>query len=113
MATGQSSRGTRPWWMQPGCLLGGLITLVLVGGAIFLYFSFYQGRDISRVTGVPVKVSLPDCVKSHEQVLSISFHDKSSETIKDVTYVCDGRLFSQEYNDYGILQGSIEWTFNK
>jgi hypothetical protein len=101
----------RPWWQNWGCLLSGIVALLLVGGAIWIYLSLYQGRDIARVTGIPVKIGLPDCVQSYEQVVSISFHSISSgETVKDVTYICNGLMYSQEYNDFGILQGSIEWT---
>ena len=102
------------WWRRPGCILAIVVPVVLVAGGIWLYFSLYQGRDISRFTGVPVPIALPDCVTSVEQVVSVSFHSKSSgETVKDVTYTCDGRLYSHEYNDFGILQGSIEWTFKR
>jgi hypothetical protein len=84
------------------------------GRRAWLYLSFYQGRDISRFTGRPVPIALPECVTSIDQVISVSFHtDRSGETIKDVTYVCDGRLYSHEYNDFGLLQGSIEWTFTR
>jgi hypothetical protein len=88
------------------------VLLLVVG--IGLYFSLYQGRDISRVTGVPVRIALPDCVTNPDQVISVSFHAKSAgETIKDVTYVCDGRIYSHEYNDFGILEGTIEWTYRR
>jgi hypothetical protein len=83
-------------------------------GSVWLYFSFYQGREISRFIGVPVRIALLECVTSAEQVIGVSFHSEASgETIKDVTYVCDGRVFSHEYNDFGILQGSVEWTFQR
>jgi len=102
--------GGRPWWMRTSCLLTALVIILLVGGTIFAYLSFYQGREISRITGIPVKIALPPCITSYDQVISVSFHSISSgETIKDVTYICDGRLYSQEFNDFGILQGSIEW----
>lgn len=105
-------RRTRPWWLHPGCLAAGVIVVVMLVGGIWLYLNFYQGRDISRFTGIPVKIALPECVKSPDQLLSISFHSKSSgETVKDVTYVCNGQIFSHEYNDFGILEGSIEWTY--
>jgi hypothetical protein len=101
----------RPWWAQPTCLMIGLATILVVGGLVFAYFSVYQGRDISRITGQAVRISLPACITSYDQIVSISFHSRSNgETIKDVTYRCDGKLFSQEYNDFGVFQGSIEWT---
>lgn len=101
----------RSWWAQPSCLLTALVLVLLVGGGIFAYVSFYQGRDISRITGIATRIALPACVTSYDQVVSISFHSRGTgETIKDVTYICDGRMYSQEYNDFGILQGSIEWT---
>jgi hypothetical protein len=110
----QNRSSGRPWWQRPGCILPPVVLLLLAIGGVWLYLSFYQGRDISRFTGVPVPIALPDCVTSVEQVLSVSFHSKASgETVKDVTYVCDGRLYSHEYNDFGILQGSIEWTIKK
>jgi hypothetical protein len=99
---------------QLGGLLIGAVVLVMLVGGIWLYTSFYQGRDLSRWTGIPVKVALPDCVRGPDQIISVSFHSKSSgETVKDVTYVCDGRIYSHEYNDFGILQGTIEWTYNR
>jgi hypothetical protein len=113
MSVSSPSRRTRPWWLQPGCIAIGLVALLLLVGSVGLYLSFYQGRDLSRVTGVPVRIALPPCVRSREQIVSISFHSaRAGETIKDVTYLCDGRMFSQEYNDFGVLQGSIEWVFN-
>jgi hypothetical protein len=111
MADAPTSKNGRPWWQRPGCIFAIVVPILLVVGGIWLYLSVYQGRDISRFTGVPVKLTLPDCVTSNDQVVSVSFHSlPSGETIKDVTYICDGRLFSHEYNDFGILQGSIEWN---
>jgi hypothetical protein len=109
-----ASGDERPWWRRLGCLVSIAAVVVVLVGGVWLYLSFYQGRDISRFTGRPVPIALPECVTSVDQVISISFHtDRSGETIKDVTYVCDGRLYSHEYNDFGILQGSIEWTFTR
>ena len=110
----QARSSGRQWWQRPGCILAIVVPILVVAGGIWLYLSLYQGRDISRFTGVPVPIALPDCVTSVEQVVSVSFHSKSSgETVKDVTYTCDGRLYSHEYNDFGILQGSIEWTIKR
>ena len=106
------THAVRPWWRHPGCLLAAAIVLVMLVGGVWIYVSLYQGRDISRFTGIPIKVALPECVKSPDQIISISFHSKSNgETTKDVTYLCDGRIFSHEYNDFGILQGTIAWTY--
>ena len=114
MAGARASEDGRPWWRHRGCLVSIAVVVVLLVGGVWLYLSIYQGRDISRITGRPVQIALPDCVTSAEQVISVSFHSNSpGETIKDVTYVCDGRLYSHEYNDFGILQGSIEWTFTR
>jgi hypothetical protein len=114
MSETQASASKRPWQRRPGCILSIVVVVVLVVGGIWLFLSIYQGRDISRITGVPVRIALPDCVTSADQVISVSFHSKETgETIKDVTYVCDGQLFSHEYNDFGILQGSVEWTFTR
>jgi hypothetical protein len=114
MAGTRASGGQRPWWRRLGCLASIVVVVLLLGGGIWLYLSLYQGRDISRITGRPVQIALPECVTSAEQVISVSFHSASAgETTKDVTYTCDGRLFSHEYNDFGILQGSIEWTFTR
>jgi hypothetical protein len=114
MTEPQASGRARPWWRRAGCILSIAAVIALLVGGVWLYFSLYQGRDISRITGRPVQIALPDCVSSAEQVISVSFHSQSSgETIKDVTYICDGRLFSHEYNDFGILQGSVEWTFTR
>jgi hypothetical protein len=115
MAEQQEASGdARPWQRRPGCILSIAAAIGLVVGGVWLYFSLYQGRDISRITGRPVQIALPECVTSVEQVISVSFHTESSgETIKDVTYTCDGRIYSHEYNDFGILQGSVEWTFQR
>ena len=114
MAEAQTSTAGRPWWRRPGCILSIVIPVLLLVGGAWLYLSFYQGRDISRITGRPVQIALPDCVNSAEQVVSVSFHSESSgETTKDVTYVCDGRIYSHEYNDFGILQGTVEWTYRR
>ena len=114
MTEPRGSGGTRPWLRRPGCILAIAAVIGLLLGGAWLYFSLYQGRDISRITGRPVQIALPDCVTSAEQVISVSFHNEASgETVKDVTYVCDGRVFSHEYNDFGILQGSVEWTFQR
>ena len=114
MAEKRASGSGRPWWQRPGCIIPPIVIVALLIGGIWLYLSLYQGRDISRITGRSVQIALPDCVTSAEQVLSVSFHsDTKGETIKDVTYVCDGRVYSHEYNDFGILQGTIEWTFKR
>ncbi len=114
MTETRASKGERAWWRRPGCILAVAVPLVLLVGGIWIYFSLYQGREISRYTGVPVKVEMPECITSRDQIISISFHKETSgETIKDLTYVCDGRIFSQEYNDFGILQGSVEWIFKR
>ncbi len=93
-------------------VIAGALLLVLILG-VWAYFSFfYQSRGISRITGIPLKIALPDCVHSADQVKSVSFHkDTNGESIKDVTYVCNNQIFSHEYNDTGVFQGSIEWTF--
>jgi hypothetical protein len=114
MAGTDTSRGARAWWRRPGCIAAIVVPIVLAVALIWIYLNIYQGRDISRVTGRPVQIALPECVTSAEQVISVSFHtDTPGETIKDVTYTCDGRLYSREFNDFGILQGSIEWTFTR
>jgi hypothetical protein len=114
MAEPQASGSVRPWWRRLGCILSIVAVVAVLVGGVWIYFSLYQGRDISRITGRPVQIALPECVTSVEQVVSVSFHSEASgETIKDVTYVCEGRVFSHEYNDFGILQGSVEWTFKQ
>ena len=114
MAGVSTSGDRRPWWRRLGCIVSIAVVVVLLVGGVWLYLSLYQGRDISRITGRPVQIALPECVTSADQVISVSFHSVSAgETTKDVTYVCDGRVYSHEYNDFGILQGSIEWTFTR
>ena len=104
----------RALWERRGCLVAVAIIVLLVVGAIWFYLSIYQGRSISRWTGVPVKVTLPECVTSVDQVVNISFHKNANgDTIKDVTYTCAGRLYSREYNDFGTLQGEIEWVLDR
>lgn len=112
MSTEEKSR--RPLWLRPGCILPVIAVVVILIGAGWFYLSIYQGRDISRFTGKPVQIRLPECVTKADQVLSVSFHElPSGETVKDVTYTCEGKVFSHEYNDFGILQGSIEWVINQ
>jgi hypothetical protein len=88
-------------------LLGVVLTLALVSGIS----ACYQGRKISRLTGLPVQIKLPDDLTSYERIISVSFHKTAEgETIKDVTYFgADGKVHTQEYNDWGIFQGSITW----
>ncbi|MDQ3248575.1 MAG: hypothetical protein M3Q45_05135 [Chloroflexota bacterium] len=88
-------------------LLGIVLTLALTGGLA----ACYQGRKISRITGAAVHVDLPADLASYEKIVSISFHkDANGETFKDVTYIgADGKLHSQEFNDWGIFQGEIIW----
>jgi hypothetical protein len=88
-------------------LLGLLAALILMGGLT----ACYQGRKISRVTGLPVYIKLPKDLESYEDILTISFHkDAEGETYKDVTYIgADGKIHSQEFNDWGIFQGEIIW----
>jgi hypothetical protein len=111
MSWTRASNGQRPWWQNIGCIASLAVAVLLLVGGVWLYLNVYQGRDISRITGQAVKIALPACVTSFDQVVSISFHTaRTGETIKDVTYICNGQLFSEEYNDFGILTGSIEWT---
>jgi len=109
-----TSSSSRSFWQNRGCLISAAVAILIVVGLIWFYFSIYQGRGISRWTGIPVKVTLPECVTSMDQVVSISFHKEADgETIKDVTYRCNDRLFSREYNDFGILQGEVEWVLDR
>ena len=88
-------------------VLGVLVALIVLGGLT----GCYQGRKISRLTGQAVHIDLPKDLASYGQIISVSFHTiNNGETIKDVTYLgADGKVHSQEYNDWGILQGSIIW----
>ena len=88
-------------------LMGILVALIVLGGLT----GCYQGRQISRLTGQAAHIDLPRDLASYDKIISISFHktDKG-ETIKDVTYLgADGKVHSQEYNDWGIFQGEIIW----
>lgn len=89
-------------------LLGLLSALLLVGGIT----ACYQGRDISRITGRAVNITLPNDLVSYDKIVSISFHkNNDGETIKDITYFStDGKLHSKEYNDWGVFQGEIIWN---
>ncbi|MBN1580524.1 MAG: hypothetical protein JXA89_07455 [Anaerolineae bacterium] len=88
-------------------VFGVLAALIVVGGLS----ACYQGRDVSRITGKPTLIKLPDDLASYEDILTISFHkNDKGETIKDLTYIAtDGKLHSREYNDWGIFQGEIIW----
>lgn len=92
-------------------LLGVVVTVLLLGGVS----ACYQGRKISRLTGLPVHINLPQDLTSYDKIVSISFHkDASGETFKDVTYIgTDGKLHSHEYNDWGIFQGEIIWNLRE
>lgn len=69
-----------------------------------------QSRKISRLTGKPVKIKLPeDCYK----VVSVSVTNdtKNNNQIKNVTYIDKkGNLMTREFTDWGILEGSIRWV---
>jgi hypothetical protein len=88
-------------------LFGVLAALIVVGGLS----ACYQGRDISRITGKPTHIKLPEDLASYEDIISIAFHKgDSGETLKDVTYIAtDGKIHSREYNDWGVFQGEIIW----
>lgn len=92
-------------------LVGVVLTLLLFGGIS----ACYQGRKISRLTGLPVHINLPADLASYNNIVSVSFHkDANGETFKDVTYIgTDGKLHSHEYNDWGIFQGEIIWELNE
>jgi hypothetical protein len=110
------SAATRPRISKLTCgIVLAVVIVLIVGGVWFYYGVIYQGRALSRLTGIANPVKLPDCITSSEQIISISFHKgNQGESIKDVTFVCpDGRIYSEEYNDLGVFQGSIEWTYNR
>jgi len=88
-------------------VLGVLAALVVLGGLT----GCYQGRQISRLTGQATHVKLPSDLAGYDKIVSVSFHkNEKGETIKDLTYIStDGKLHSQEYNDWGIFQGEIIW----
>ena len=45
----------------------------------------YQGRDVSRITGKPTHVKLPDNLVSYEDIVSVSFHkSEKGETLKQL-----------------------------
>lgn len=88
-------------------LLGIVFSFMLFGGVS----ACYQGRKISRLTGLPVHITLPSDLTDYRNIISVSFHKSAEgETIKDVTYIgSDGKLHSHEFNDWGIFQGEIIW----
>ena len=67
-----------------------------------------QSQYISRWTGIPVKINLPaNCISDYQ----FSFTKDDNITYKYVT--CKNKdwiWMTKEYNDYGVLEGSIEWT---
>lgn len=69
-----------------------------------------QSRKLSRLTGVPVTLKLPeDCVR----VISVSVapEAKGGSSVKNLTYInTDGQLITREYTDWGILEGSVKWV---
>ena len=90
----------------------GVIFTVIMGGGIS---ACYQGRDIARFTGRPVRIELPEDIASYDDIIGISFHKNGNgETLKDVTYIgVDGLLHSKEYKDWGVFQGEIIWDLQK
>lgn len=109
-----TARRPRVTKLTCGLIVAALV--IIIGGSLLFYYSvIYQGRAISRLTGVANQVALPKCITNPNQIISISFHARSNgETIKDITFTCpDGRVYSEEYNDLGIFQGSIEWTYQR
>ncbi len=89
------------------------VTILLVFSmAVLLISCGPQSRKLSRFTGLPVKLKLPkDCYK----VVSVSITNdtKNNNQIKNITYIAtNGKLYTKEYTDWGILEGSIEWSRN-
>ena len=68
-----------------------------------------QSRKMSRLTGKPLTLELPeDCV----EVVSVSISaENGGNSTKNITYVNrDGDLITREYTDWGIWEGSIRWV---
>lgn len=63
----------------------------------------FQTRWGSRLTGAPLDLELPeDCA----EVINIAFEPES----KSVTcYDGQRNVFSQEYSDWGVFQGRVNW----
>lgn len=69
-----------------------------------------QSRKLSRITGVPVTIELPeDCVK----VVSVSVtpDKEGNNSVKNLTYInTEGHLITREFTDWGMWEGSIKWV---
>jgi len=43
--------------------------------------------------------------------VGMSFDKRGSRTVKDVTYIApDGYVYTQEFKDSGLLEGTIRWV---
>ena len=83
----------------------GILLIILIWQSIFRSQSQYISRSW---TGIPVKINLPaNCISDYQ----FSFTKDDNITYKYVT--CKNKdwiWMTKEYNDYGVLEGSIEWT---
>lgn len=70
------------------------------------------GRTLSRFGLGDQKLNLP---KDFKSMVSVSFHEGSHGTIKDLTYeTVDGEYRSVEYKDMPwSLEGTIQWIKSK
>ena len=67
------------------------------------------GRTASRMMGREHRQVLE--VQNMEKFLSISFDKHGSSTDKNISYVgTDGYVYTQEFKDSGVLQGTIRWV---
>lgn len=69
-----------------------------------------QSRKLSRITGSPVDIKLPE---DAVQVISVSIASdtENKNQVKNVTYIDkEGHLITREFTDWGFLEGSIRWV---
>lgn len=71
---------------------------------------FLFGRNLSRFTGKPIAIKLPD---NFQRLLGVDFTEGKNGTIKNFTYQSkDGRCFTLENRDNGLFEGGIEWVMD-
>lgn len=71
---------------------------------------FLFGRNLSRFTGKPIAIKLPD---NFQRLIGVDFTEAKNGTIKNLTYQSqDGRYFTLENKDNGLFEGGLEWVLD-
>ncbi|KKQ95077.1 MAG: hypothetical protein UT66_C0005G0025 [candidate division CPR2 bacterium GW2011_GWC1_39_9] len=69
---------------------------------------FFFGRSLSRFTGKPIRIKVPD---NFHKMVGVDFTESDENTIKNITFMAtDERYYTTEIKDSGIFEGSIAWV---